>query len=222
MFIAHFGVALAAKKVAPQTSLGTFVLGAQLLDGLWPVFMLLGLEEVAIVPGITAASPLDFTSYPYTHSLVASIVWGGLLALAYYVLRRDRNGALWLGALVVSHWLLDWIAHRPDLPLWPDGPRVGLGLWYSLSATLITEFGLFAVGAWIYASVTRARDALGGVLLWAFVVVLGALYLAAVFGPPPPSPEALAASGLAGWLFVAWGYWIDRHRVTVDAREVTA
>ena len=222
MFIAHFGVAMAAKKVAPRPSLGTLVLGAQLLDGIWPLLVLLGWERVAIVPGITAASPLDFTSYPYTHSLVASVLWGALLALAYYALRRDRNGALWLGALVVSHWLLDWIAHRPDLPLWPGGPRTGLGLWYSLSATLIAEFGLFGVGAWIYASVTRARDALGGVLLWAFVIVLGALYLAALFGPPPPSPEAVAVTGLAGWLFVAWGYWIDRHRVAVDAREVAA
>ena len=222
MFIAHFGVAMAAKKVAPQPSLGTLILGAQFLDGIWPVFALLGWEQVSIVPGITAASPLDFTFYPYTHSLLASVVWGTLLALAYYAVRRDRNGALWLGALVVSHWLLDWIAHRPDLPLWPGGPRVGLGLWYSLSATLITEFALFAVGAWIYASVTRARDALGGVLLWAFVIVLGALYLAALFGPPPPSPAALAASGLAGWLLVAWGYWIDRHRTVVDPREVTA
>jgi hypothetical protein len=215
MFIGHFGLAMAAKSVAPRPSLGTLVLAAQLVDGVWPMFLLLGWETVAIEPGITAVTPLDFTSYPYTHSLVAGVAWAALLGGAYYALRRDRVGALWLGALVISHWLLDLLAHRPDLPLWPGGPRVGLGLWYSLPATLVVEFALFAVGAWIYASVTRPRDRLGSALLWGFVIVLAALYLSAVFGPPPPSVGVLATSALLGWLFVAWGYWIDRHRVAL-------
>ena len=212
MFLGHFGLALAAKKVAPRPSLGTLVLAAQLADGVWPILLLLGWERVAIEPGITAVTPLDFVSYPYTHSLVATVLWAALLAGGYYALRRDRKGALWLAALVCSHWVLDFVSHRPDLPLWPDGPRVGLGLWYSLPATLAVEFALFGAGVWIYASATRARDRRGSVLLWLFVAVLAALYLAAVFGPPPPSVQALAISGLAGWLFVAWAYWIDRHR----------
>ncbi len=222
MFIGHFGLAFAAKKVAPRPSLGTLVLAAQLVDGVWPIFLLLGWETVAIEPGITAVTPLDFTWYPYTHSLAAGVVWAGLLSGAYYALRRDRRGAVWLAALVVSHWVLDLIAHRPDLPLWPGGPRVGLGLWYSLPATLVVEFALFGLGAWIYASATRARDALGGVLFWAFVIVLAAIYLSAVFGPPPPSVGLLAMSGLLGWLFVGWAYWIDRHRTSIAVAEVTA
>lgn len=215
MFIGHFGLALAAKKVAPKPSLGTLVLAAQLVDGVWPVFLLLGWEKVEIVPGITTVTPLLFKWYPYTHSLMAGIVWGALLGGAYYALRRHRSGALWLGALVVSHWLLDLIAHRPDLPLWPGGPRVGLGLWYSLPATLAVEFGLFGAGVGIYGTATRRRDRWGGVLLWLFVATLALIYLGAVFGPPPPSVRVLAMSGLLGWLFVAWAYWIDRHRVLV-------
>jgi len=217
MFIGHFGLAMAAKSVAPRPSLGTLVLAALLVDGVFPIFLVLGWETVAIEPGITTVTPLDFTSYPYTHSLVAGFVWAALLSGAYYVLRLDRRGALWLAALVLSHWVLDLIAHRPDLPLWPDGPKVGLGLWYSLPATLVVEFGLFGAGAWIYATVTRARDRLGHVLFGAFVIVFAGIYLAAVFGPPPPSVRVLAISGFLGWLFVAWAYWIDRHRMPVQS-----
>ncbi|HXX82960.1 MAG TPA: metal-dependent hydrolase [Casimicrobiaceae bacterium] len=215
MFIGHIGLALAAKRVAPKPSLGTLTLAAQLVDGVWPVFLLLGWEQVQIVPGITAVTPLLFVSYPYTHSLVAGVLWGALLGGSYYALRRDRNGALWLFALVLSHWVLDFISHRPDMPLWPGGPRVGLGLWYSVPATLVAEFGLFGFGVWLYTRVTRPRDALGSILFWLFVAVLAVLYVMSVFGPPPPSVQVLALSGLLGWLFLAWAYWIDRHRETV-------
>jgi hypothetical protein len=212
MFIGHFGVAMAAKRVAPRPSLGTLVLAAQLVDGVWPILLLLGWEKVDIQQGVTAVSPLLFVYYPYTHSLVAGIVWAALLAGGYYALRGDRSGASWIAALVLSHWVLDVISHRPDVPIWPGGPKIGLGLWYSLPATLVVEFGLFAVGAWTYARVTRARDRLGTLLFALFVGVLAVLYLMAVFGPPPPSVQMLAWSGVLGWFFVAWGYWIDRHR----------
>ena len=215
MFIGHLGLAFAAKKVAPRPSLGTLALAAQLVDGVWPVFLLLGWEKVEIVPGITAVTPLLFASYPYTHSLAAGAVWALLLAGGYYLLRRDGVGAGWIAALVVSHWILDFISHRPDMPLWPDGPKVGLGLWNSVPATLAVEFALFAGGIWLYVSATRARDRVGTWALAAFVLLLAVLYLAAVFGPPPPSVTVLAMSGILGWLFVVWAYWIDRHRQPV-------
>ena len=215
MFIGHLGLAFAAKKVAPRPSLGTLALAAQLVDGVWPVFLLLGWEKVEIVPGITAVTPLLFVSYPYTHSLAAGAVWAMLLAGGYYLLRRDGVGAGWIAALVVSHWILDFVSHRPDMPLWPGGPKVGLGLWNSIPATLAVEFALFAVGIWLYVSATRARDRVGTWALAAFVLLLAVLYLAAVFGPPPPSVQVLAMSGLLGWLFVVWAYWIDRHRKPV-------
>ena len=217
MFIGHFGVALAAKRVAPRPSLGTAVLAAQWADGIWPLFVLLGIERVAIVPGITTVTPLDFVSYPWSHSLVADAGWAALFAVVYGTLRKDWRGALWLAALVLSHWVLDVVAHRPDVPTWPGGPKLGMGLWNSVPASLAVEFALFGAGAWIYARSARARDMLGNVLYWAFVVTLAAIYVASVFGPPPPSVGALAVTGLLGWLFVAWAYWIDRHRVPAVA-----
>jgi hypothetical protein len=203
---------MAAKQVAPRPSLGTLVLAALLVDGVWPVLLLLGWEQVQIVPGITAVTPLLFVFYPYTHSLVAGFAWGALLGGAYYTVRRDRNGALWLCALVISHWVLDFISHRPDMPLWPGGPRVGLGLWYSIPATLVVEFAIFGAGVWLYLGATRPRDRWGGVLFWAFVLTLAVIYPMSVFGPPPPSVQVLAMTGLLGWLLIAWAYWIDRHR----------
>ena len=217
MFLGHFGIAFAAKSVAARPSLGTAVLAAQWADGIWPIFVLLGIEHVAIRPGVTVVTPLDFVSYPYSHSLVADAIWAALFAGVYGTLRKDWRGAAWLAALVLSHWVLDAVSHRPDMPTWPGGPRVGAGLWNSLPATLIVEFVLFAAGVALYLRATRARDTLGKILLWAFVITLMALYLGAVFGPPPPSVGALAATGLAGWLFVAWAYWIDRHRALTAA-----
>lgn len=215
MFIGHFAVALAAKRVAPRPSLGTLVMAALWADGVWPVFLLLGWEQVAIVPGITTVVPLNFVSYPYTHSLLAMAVWGALFGGVYFAWRRDARGGVWLALLVVSHWVLDAVAHRPDMPLWPGGPKVGLGLWFSLPATLAVEFALFAGGVALFLSASRARDRMGSVLFWALVVTLAVVYLSAVFGPPPPSVRVLAMSGLLGWLFVGWAYWVDRHRAAV-------
>ena len=217
MFIGHLGVGLAAKRVAPGPSLGTALLAAQWADGIWPVFVLLGLEHVEISPGITKVTPLDFVSYPWSHSLVADAGWAALFAVVYGALRRDWRGAGWLAALVMSHWVLDAIAHRPDMPTWPGGPKLGLGLWNSVAGTLVVEFALYGAGIWLYVRSTRARDALGSALFWIFIVVLAGVYVASVFGPPPPSERALAFTGIAGWLFVAWAYWIDRHRVPAAA-----
>jgi hypothetical protein len=213
VFIGHFALAFAAKRAAPAASLGTLVLAAQFLDGLWPVFVLAGIERVEIAPGITAVTPLDFVSYPYSHSLLATAVWAGLFGGTYLAVRRNSGAALVLAALVLSHWLLDAASHRPDMPLVPGGgTRVGLGLWNSLPATLAVEGLLFAGCLWSYLSFTRANDRTGSLSLWTLVVVLLLAYLGAVFGPPPPSVDAVAYSGLLGWGFVAWGYWIDRHR----------
>ena len=217
MFIGHFGVAMAARRVAPRPSLGTLVMASFFIDGVWPIFLLLGWEQVAIEPGVTAVAPLVFVSYPYTHSLLAVVLWGALFGAAYFAVRRDRTGALWLALLVLSHWVLDAVAHRPDLPLWPGGPKVGLGLWNSLPATLAVEVGLFAAGVAVYATATRPRDRWGTVLFVALVVTLACLYAANVFGPPPPSVRLVAWSGILGWLFVAWAYWISRHRTTTIA-----
>ena len=216
MFIGHFAVGFAAKPLAPRTSLGTLLGAALLLDGLWPVFVLLGLEAVRIDPGNTRVTPLDFIRYPWSHSLAMAVVWAAALGFLYDRGRRHPPGAWVLGLAVVSHWVLDWVSHRPDLPLYPGGAaRVGLGLWNSLAGTLAVEGGLFALGVWIYGRGTRPLDRRGARGLRALVAVLLVLYGASLFGPPPPSVTAIVWGDLAAWLLVAWAHAIDRHRAPV-------
>jgi len=213
MFLGHFGVALAAKRAAPKASLGTLVFAAQLADLLWPIFLLLGWEQVRIVPGTTRVTPLDFVSYPWSHSLAAQICWGILLGAVYFAFRRDGRGAIVVGACVPTHWLLDYVAHRPDMPLVPGGPRYGLGMWNSLPLTIAAEMGLFGIGISIYLSARRAADRTAHFALWSLVGLLFVVYLASIFGPPPPNVRVLALSALAIWLTVPWAAWADRHRM---------
>ena len=125
MFLGHFGVGFGAKAAAPKASLGTLFLAAQFVDLLWPTLLLVGLEKVVIAPGITRVTPLDFTDYPITHSLIAAIVWAALFAGAYFLMRKYPKGAWICGAAVLSHWVLDLLTHRPDLPLVPGGTAKG-------------------------------------------------------------------------------------------------
>lgn len=213
MFLGHFAVGLAAKRVAPGVSLGALFLAAQFADLLWPNLLLLGVERVAIRPEATAVTPLEFISYPYSHSLLALVLWGALFGIAYWLVRRSPVGAVTLGAVVVSHWALDWIAHRPDLPLTFAGDaRVGLELWRSVPATVAVELALLATGSAVYVRFTRPRDAVGKWGVAGVILLLTTIQLGAVFGPPPPSVATVAWSAQAVWLLVVLGYWVDRHR----------
>jgi membrane-bound metal-dependent hydrolase YbcI (DUF457 family) len=213
VFIGHFAVALAAKRAAPRTSLGTLTFAAQFLDLLWPVLLLAGVERVEIRPGETAFTPLVFEHYPVSHSLATAIGWAAACAGVYWAITRYGRGALVVALVVVSHWVLDWVTHRPDLPLYPGGPLQGLGLWNSVVATLVVETLLFAGGLALYLRTTRARKATGRWNLGAFAAFLVFVYLAAAFGPPPPDVRTLATSAFAMWLLVAWAYAVDRGRV---------
>jgi len=217
MFIGHFGVGFAAKRVAPEVSLGMLILACQLADILWPTFVLAGVESFRIVPGITRVTPLDFTSYPWSHSLAALVAWGVLAAIAYRVLRKSPPRVLVvLFLLVVSHWFLDVVVHRPDMPLTPHGAaRFGWTLWDSLPATLAVEIPLFAAGVALYASATRARDRIGTWAWWSLVAFLAAVYALNLTSPPPPSVAAVAWVAESAWLLVLWGAWIDRHRTPI-------
>jgi hypothetical protein len=221
MFLGHFGVALAAKKAAPKTSLGTLVFAAQFADMLWPLLLLLGIEQVRIVPGLLPASPFDFTSYPISHSLVAQMGWAALLVIAYFILRRDGRSALLVGALVPTHWLLDFIAHRPDMQIYPGGTKYGLGMWNSLPLTIFVEYALFAAGTAVYLGATRAKDRAGNLVLWSLLGLLAVLYPASLFGSPPPSVQVLAWSAISIWLTVPWAAWADRHRQSCSGRPAT-
>jgi membrane-bound metal-dependent hydrolase YbcI (DUF457 family) len=216
VIIGHYAIAFAAKRAAPRTSLGMTAFAVQFADELWPILLLVGVEHVRIVPGLMAASPLDFAYYPWSHSLLMSTVWAALIGGAYYAVRRDRRGAWVVAACVLSHWLLDLPMHRPDLPLWPgSGVRVGFGLWRSIRLTLAIEVVLFVAGLGIYLRTTRPRDRIGRWGLWAMILVLAFIYLTGAGGAPPPSERALALGALGLWLFVPWSWWVDRHRELV-------
>jgi membrane-bound metal-dependent hydrolase YbcI (DUF457 family) len=216
MFVGHFGVGFGAKAIAPNASLGSLFLAAQFIDLLWPTLLLIGVETVRIEPGITRVTPLDFVHYPISHSLLAVVCWAALFALVYLFVRRYPRGAVVLGLAVVSHWFLDLVVHRPDLPLYPGSTQLfGLGLWSSVGATLAVELPIFALGLWLYVRATTALDAVGRWALWGLVVFLVAIYLANLFGEPPPNVTVLAWVGQAQWLLVVWGYWVDKHRRSV-------
>ena len=213
MFLGHFAVGLALKRAAPRASLGTLTLAALWLDALWPLFLLLGIERTSIAP--RHPNPflaLDFVSYPLSHSLLLTLVWGILFAIVYAARTRYRVGAVVVGVLVLSHWVLDFLVHRPDLPLWPGGPTVGLGLWFDPIATIIVESLMFLLGLVLYVRRTRPRNLIGKASLWAYVIVLAALYVADANAPAPHDMTVVAYIGVIGWIFVPWAFWIDHNR----------
>jgi len=213
MFVGHFAVALAAKRAAPKTSLGVLFASAQWADLLWPLLLFAGIEEVRIDPGNTAFTPLQFVRYPISHSLLTIAGWSLLAGGLVWLWTRDRAGAFAAGGLVTSHWVLDAVSHRPDLPLSPFGSTVvGLGLWNSVPATLAVETAMFGGAVWLYAATTRARDTTGRYAFWSLVGFLVLTYIGVSFGPPPPDVRALAFTGLAAWLLPFWAAWADRHR----------
>ena len=224
MFVGHFAVAFAGKRVAPKMSLGTLIFGAQFLDLIWPPLVLLGLERFHIDVNATKATPLAFDSYPISHSLLMAIVWSVLIGGVYWARKRYRIGALFLGAAVFSHWFLDWITHRPDLQLVPGiATRVGLGLWNHPALEVTIETAMYVAAIAIYVIQTKARDRRG---TWGFVLFLAFLsliWLGDVAGPPPtPGPDmvrTIAWTGLALWLLVPWAAWFDRHRVPRRSTE---
>lgn len=212
MFLGHFGLAFGSSRWAGGVSLGVLVLASQWVDLVWPLLVLAGVERVAVQPGVTAFSPLAFTHYPWSHSLLMGVVWGVLVGGGYYFWRRRPRDALVVGALVPSHWLLDLVVHRPDLPLWPGGPRVGLGLWNSVAGTLAVEFLLLAAGVGLYLAATTARDRVGSWGTYGLVALLVAAFLGSSFAPPPETGAAVATGALGLWLAVPLAYWVDGHR----------
>jgi len=213
MFLGHYAVALGAKRAAPSVSLGTLFAAAAFLDLVWPVLVLAGVERVAIAPGTTAFTPLDFQYYPISHSLAMAVVWGLAFGSVHLVIKRTPPAAIVLALVVVSHWLLDAVVHRPDLPLMPGGKTlIGFGLWNSIPATLAVELSMYAVGLVIYARMTRARDRIGRWGFAAFALFLPVVYAVASFGPPPPSASAVAWADVGQWLVILWAAWVDRHR----------
>jgi FtsH-binding integral membrane protein len=213
LFIGHFATAYAAKRLAPRASLGTLFAAAQLPDLVWPWLVLAGVETATIAPGDTAFTPLRFDNYPLSHSLLTVAAWGAAFGAVHFWRKHRPLDALVLAALAVGHWVLDFVSHRPDMPLWPSGPRLGLGLWNSVPATIVVELLMFAASLWLALSASRGRDRIGR---WGFAglaALLLLIYVANIMSPPPPSIEAVGWVGAIGGLLIwALAAWVDRHR----------
>lgn len=213
MFVGHLAVALAAKKAAPSVNLGWLMAGVTMLDLVWPVFVLIGLEHVRIVPGATAFTPLIFDSYPWSHSLMMSAVWGVVLAgTGRWRTSIPISGLL--VAMVMSHWVLDFVSHAPDMPLWPgdSSPKFGLGLWNSIPLTLIVEGAMWIVGLAIYLRLPVQRTVGAKIAFWSLVALCTVMWASGPWGPVPPSEQALGWFALIGWIIVPWAAIADRQR----------
>jgi hypothetical protein len=214
MLVGHFAAALTAKSIEPRVSLGTLVLAAMAADLLWSIFMIAGVEHVEFRSGKGAANYLVASDISKSHSLLMGVVLAGLLGAIFLMKRRDARVAWVVCAMVLSHWILDWISHRPDMPLAPGVERYfGLGLWTSIPATLVVEGGFWLLALILYASRNRAATRLGSLAFWSVVVLLTLAWYNNIAGPPPPDPRAAPIISLLFFsLVVAWAYWMNRTR----------
>lgn len=213
MFIGHFGVALASKKLDSKPNLGILFVACQLLDLIWPALVLLKIEFVSVDPTATLVTPLNFSHYPYSHSLATSLLYSFLGALIAWRFYKSKSIGLLIGAVVFSHWILDFITHRPDLPILFGEEKFGLGLWNSLWGTLLVELGIFILGIILYLKSSPLMNK-RRLSFWSLIAFLSAVYIINIFGPKPPidTPSAaIAGPALAMWLIVIWGYYADRN-----------
>lgn len=214
MFIGHYGISFAAKSLEKRIPLWQLFIAVQFVDVLWAIFVLTGIEKVRIKPGITATNPLDLYYMPYTHSLVAALLWSGVGFIGYKVARRCASYAAFLVAAVVfSHWVLDLIVHRPDLPLYDDTYKLGFGLWNYPALALILEASLLFAGIFLYLRATKGVSTIGkyGPLLFGVILLL--MQVVVFFGAPPPSGAAAALTGLLAYVVLAGAvYWLEKKR----------
>jgi hypothetical protein len=201
MFVGHYGVSFAAKKADASIPLWVLFIAVQLLDVAWAPLILLGIEKVRIVPGITASNPLDLYYMPYTHSLLAAVLWSiGAFVLYRLAAPNSRSvAASVVGIAVSSHWVLDFLVHRPDLPLYDDTAKVGLGLWNRPALALGLEAALLFGGLWLYIRTGVTRR--GALVLFGLIMLAIQAYI--FFGPPPVSDKAAALTALAAYAVFA-------------------
>lgn len=223
MFLGHYGVALAFKRVEPKLSLGTLFLAVQLPDLLWGIFLLLGWEHARIVPGYTAITPLEFLNYPISHSLMGALIWSVVAAALYYSWPTRDTSRHWQAAAIVglaafSHYPLDVLVHIPDLPLTGnDSTKLGLGLWNDPAATLVAEALVFGAGLAFYMARGSNRHPVRRGRILTVLLLLIVTYLASVYGPLPPSITAVAISDIVFILaMAALAGWADRRASSAE------
>jgi len=214
MLVGHVAVGLLAKRIEPKISLGTGIWAALFADLAWCVFLIAGIEQVRIGPVRGAAHYLEAVNIAWSHSLLTDVVWAALFAAVYFVRRRYRRGAMVLFAAVLSHWLLDFAGHGPDMPLAPGANRYfGLGLWNSIPATLVVEGGFWLLAIVLYARATHPKRRAGSYVFWLGIAFLTLTWYNNLAGSPPPDPRTMGISSLIFFsAIVAWGYWMNRLR----------
>jgi hypothetical protein len=214
MFVGHYGPAFLAKRVAPAIPLWILFLAVQMLDVLWSIFIFLGVERVRIVPGFTRTNALDLYYMPYTHSLPGALAWAVAAAIVWGLISGSKRGGVLVGAAVFSHWPLDLLVHRPDLALYDDAAKVGLGLWDYPFVTLLLE-AAFLFGAMVlYLKRSRPLTGGAGYSMVIFGVAIFLMQAAMLFSPPPPSDRAMAATALTAYVvFAGFIAWLERGRV---------
>lgn len=208
MFIGHFAVGMLSKRSDELPSLAMMFLAVQLLDLVWPILVLLGIESLSIDPNNTKLTHLSFDFYPYSHSLLAAVVWGLLLGIVYFLVTKNKKGSMILGLLVISHWILDLITHRPDLPLSPfSESKFGFGLWNYPVFEMIIEISIFLLGAWLYFKTSFFKRK---IWFWALIVFLLVAHIMNLVGPPPPNTTVVAWSANLMWIIILWAWWIEK------------
>ena len=214
MFVGHYGPSFVAKRLAPSVSLWVLFIAVQLLDVAWALLVFLGIERVRIVPGFTATNALDLYYMPYTHSLPGALALAAGAALLYRVLTGSSRGSVMVGAAVFSHWPLDLLVHRPDLPLYDNTAKVGLGLWDYPYVTLVIEAALLFGAMGLYLAASRARTRSGHYAIPVVGAAVLVMQTSMLFTPPPPSDRAMAATALISYVALAGVIaWLERARV---------
>jgi hypothetical protein len=210
MLVGHLAVGLTGKRIEPRISLGTWILAALLADLIVFPLLIAGIERFHTEAGVTANRMVG--DIPYSHSLLMDAVWAGLFAGAYFLLRRYPRGARLLFAVVLSHWLLDFVSHRPDMLLAPGTQAVfGLGLWNSIPATLVVEGGLWLFAIIVFARAFMPGKRVGTYAFWIGVVLLTLAWYGNITSGMDPNPVRAGISGLIFFLLmIAWAYWINR------------
>ena len=217
MFAGHYGPSFLAKRLAPAVSLWVLFVAVQLLDVAWSILVFLEVERVRIVPGFTATNALDLYYMPYTHSLPGALAWAAGAALLYRLLTGSNRGSVMVGAAVFSHWPLDLLVHRPDLPLYDNTAKVGLGLWDYPYVTLLIEAALFFGAMGLYLAASRTRTHSGRYAIPVFGAAVLVMQAGMLFTPPPPSDQAMAATALISYVALAAVIaWLERGRVAGD------
>lgn len=226
MFIGHFSVALAAAAHPKAPKLGVLIAASQLVDIGFFTLMIAGVERMRLVPGATVMNPMDLYFMPYTHSLLGSAVWALGFGLLVGAIMRSRVAGLIAGAVVLSHWLLDFLTHRPDLGIVGDSDKVGLGLWNHPTIAMPLELALIGLGFLLYARATRPKSPSGRWSLWVFAAVLLVMQAIDWLGPKPTQVDlTLPLMALAGYgVAIALGLWIGatRERIIAPATSPTS